>query len=101
MSNPSFAGSADVAPATSAEPIRLPGEPTTDTLTGEHAGDTPGAPAGGPPGGPDDSAPPLGGGGALPRKKAWSMETGFRFFTSGAGIAVLVIIVAIGVFLIS
>jgi len=101
MSNPSFAGSADAAPAASAEPIRSPGELTQDTLTGDYAGDTPGAPADGPPGGPDDSGPPLGGGGALPRKKAWSMETGFRFFTSAAGMAVLAIIVAIGVFLIS
>src|SRR5215467_5996280 len=100
MSNPSFAGSADAAPAASAEPIRLPDEPT-DTAAGNGTGDTLVTSSAAGPGGPDGSGPPLGGGGALPRKKAWSLESGFRFTTSGAGMLVLVIIVAIGVFLIS
>jgi phosphate transport system permease protein len=43
----------------------------------------------------------LGGGGALPRKSRFSMETGFRGVSLGAGAMVLVIIVAIAVFLIS
>ncbi|XVV12295.1 phosphate ABC transporter permease subunit PstC [Actinoplanes sp. CA-131856] len=45
--------------------------------------------------------PPFGGGGALPRKKRFSMESGFRGLSVGAGAMVLVIIVAIAIFLIS
>ena len=45
--------------------------------------------------------PPLGGGGALPKKARFSMETGFRALSTAAGAMVLVIIVAIAVFLIS
>jgi phosphate transport system permease protein len=45
--------------------------------------------------------PPLGGGGALPKKARFSMETGFRGISTAAGAMVLVIIVAIAVFLIS
>ena len=48
---------------------------------------------------PDDQ--PLGGGGALPKKSRFSMETGFRSLSTGAGAMVLVIIVAIAIFLIS
>ncbi len=45
--------------------------------------------------------PPVGGGGALPKKSRFSMETGFRGLSIAAGAMVLVIIVAIAVFLIS
>ena len=45
--------------------------------------------------------PPIGGGGALPKKSRFSMETGFRGVSTGAGAMVLVIIVAIAIFLIS
>ena len=45
--------------------------------------------------------PSFGGGGALPRKARFSMETGFRSLSRAAGAMVLVIIVAIAVFLIS
>ncbi|MEU4239226.1 phosphate ABC transporter permease subunit PstC [Actinoplanes sp. NPDC026619] len=45
--------------------------------------------------------PPIGGGGALPKKSRFSMETGFRSLSVGAGAMVLVIIVAIAIFLIS
>ncbi|GID25030.1 phosphate ABC transporter permease subunit PstC [Paractinoplanes brasiliensis] len=45
--------------------------------------------------------PPIGGGGALPKKKSFSMESGFRGLSVTAGAMVLVIIVAIAVFLIS
>ncbi|GIE97932.1 phosphate ABC transporter permease subunit PstC [Paractinoplanes rishiriensis] len=45
--------------------------------------------------------PPIGGGGALPKKARFSMETGFRGVSTAAGAMVLVIIVAIAVFLIS
>jgi len=48
---------------------------------------------------PDDQ--PLGGGGALPKKSRFSMETGFRALSTSAGAMVLVIIVAIAIFLIS
>ncbi len=44
---------------------------------------------------------PLGGGGALPKKARFSMETGFRGLSTAAGAMVLVIILAIGYFLIS
>jgi len=49
---------------------------------------------------PDDPAP-IGGGGALPRKARFSMESGFRGLSVAAGTMVLVIIVAIAIFLIS
>src|SRR3954471_11603819 len=52
-----------------------------------------------PPTPPDQ--PPLGGGGGLPRKARFSMETGFRGVSVAAGAMVLVIIVAIAIFLIS
>jgi phosphate transport system permease protein len=45
--------------------------------------------------------PPIGGGGALPRKTRFSMETGFRGLSTAASAMVLVIIVAIAIFLIS
>src|ERR1044071_1254619 len=45
--------------------------------------------------------PPIGGGGALPKKARFSMETGFRGISTAAGAMVLVIIVAIAIFLIS
>jgi phosphate transport system permease protein len=81
MSHPSFAGSAEAAQSASAEPFRVSppdaGEPPTPL-----------------------SPPPLGGGGALPQRRRWSMESLFRFLTTGAGLTVLVIIVAIATFLI-
>src|SRR4051812_22974442 len=48
---------------------------------------------------PDDQ--PLGGGGALPKRSRFSMETGFRALSTAAGAMVLVIIVAIAIFLVS
>ncbi|GLY96933.1 phosphate ABC transporter permease subunit PstC [Actinoplanes sp. NBRC 103695] len=65
-------------------------------VTGRHArpagtGVSPNAPAG----------PSLGGGGALPTKKRFGMEAGFRGLSTAAGAMVLVIIVAIGFFLVS
>ncbi len=45
--------------------------------------------------------PPVGGGGALPKKSRFSMETTFRGFSTAAGTMVLVIIIAIAIFLIS
>ncbi|MCA2213652.1 phosphate ABC transporter permease subunit PstC [Jidongwangia harbinensis] len=45
--------------------------------------------------------PPLGGGGGLPRKARFSMETGFRGLSTAAGAMVLVIIIAIAIFLVS
>ncbi len=45
--------------------------------------------------------PPIGGGGALPKKKSFSMESGFRGLSVASGAMVLVIIAAIAVFLIS
>jgi phosphate transport system permease protein len=50
---------------------------------------------------PPDDLRPLGGGGALPRKARFSMESGFRGVSTAAGAMVLVIIVAIAIFLIS
>ena len=50
---------------------------------------------------PSPDEPPIGGGGALPKKAPFSMESGFRGVSVAAGAMVLVIIVAIAVFLIS
>jgi len=50
---------------------------------------------------PQDGLPPLGGGGGLPKKARFSMETGFRGLSKTAGAMVLVIIVAIAIFLIA
>ncbi|MEV4635973.1 phosphate ABC transporter permease subunit PstC [Actinoplanes sp. NPDC049548] len=50
---------------------------------------------------PPDDRPPLGGGGALPTKARFSMESGFRGLSTAAGAMVLVIIIAIAIFLIS
>jgi phosphate transport system permease protein len=47
------------------------------------------------------AGPPLGGGGALPTKARFSMETVFRGLSRSAGATVLVVIVAIAIFLIS
>ena len=49
----------------------------------------------------EPAGPPLGGGGALPTKKRFGMEAGFRGLSTAAGAMVLVIIVAIAIFLIS
>ena len=49
----------------------------------------------------DGRRPPLGGGGALPKKSRFSIETGFRGLSTASGAMVLVIIVAIAIFLIS
>jgi phosphate transport system permease protein len=80
MSHPSFAGSAEASSA-SAEPLRVSppdaGEPPT-----------PNPPT------------PLGGGSALPQRRRWSAESLFRGLTTGAGLTVLVIIIAIGTFLV-
>jgi phosphate transport system permease protein len=48
-----------------------------------------------------DGRPPLGGGGALPGKTRFSMETGFRGISTAAGAMVLVIIIAIAIFLVA
>jgi len=50
---------------------------------------------------PPDGLTPLGGGGALPKKARFSMESGFRGLSVSAGAMVLVIILAIAIFLIS
>jgi phosphate transport system permease protein len=50
---------------------------------------------------PPDDQTPIGGGGGLPRKTRFSMESGFRGLSTAAGAMVLVIIVAIAIFLIS
>lgn len=88
MSKPSSRGFAGIASAPPTGPSR-DNEATHAAATGGPAGGSPNTPP-----------PPLGGGGAFPRKRRWSLETGFRGLTSGAGLAVLVIIVAIGAFLI-
>jgi phosphate transport system permease protein len=49
----------------------------------------------------NQNEPPLGGGGALPKKSRFSIEAGFRGLSTASGAMVLVIIVAIAVFLIS
>ncbi|BCJ53757.1 phosphate transport system permease protein [Actinoplanes sp. NBRC 14428] len=70
-------------------------------VTSRHAGS---AGPGVPPIPPDDrlgNRPPLGGGGALPTKARFSMESGFRGLSTAAGAMVLVIIVAIAIFLVS
>ena len=85
MSQSSFAGSAETSNV-SAEPFRTSGSNTAETpAAGEP---TPKSPA------------PLGGGGALPTRRRWSLESLFRSVSTGAGLAVLIIIVAIGTFLI-
>ena len=65
-------------------------------VTGRHArsagtGVSPRSPAG----------PPVGGGGALPSKTRFSLESGFRGLSVVAGAMVLVIILAIAIFLVS
>jgi phosphate transport system permease protein len=50
---------------------------------------------------PPDDPRPLGGGGGLPTKARFSMESGFRGLSVSAGVVVLVIIVAIAIFLIA
>ena len=45
--------------------------------------------------------PPIGGGGALPKRARFGMEAGFKGLSVAAGAMVLVIIVAIAIFLIS
>jgi len=76
--------------STAGEPTTSPnGNADTDTDPG---GIPPGTPLGG---------TPLGGGGALPHSRKWSLESAFRGLTTGAGMMVLVIIVAIGAFLIA
>ncbi|MBU2663162.1 phosphate ABC transporter permease subunit PstC [Actinoplanes bogorensis] len=65
-------------------------------VTGRH---TRGAGTGVSPSSHDD--PPIGGGGALPKKARFGMEAGFKGLSVAAGAMVLVIIVAIAIFLIS
>jgi phosphate transport system permease protein len=67
------------------------------SVTGRHGGSAGSAVS---PNSPDDP-PPIGGGGALPKRARFSMENTFRGVTRAAGAMVLVIIVAIGIFLIS
>ncbi|GAB1694745.1 phosphate ABC transporter permease subunit PstC [Krasilnikovia sp. M28-CT-15] len=50
---------------------------------------------------PNGGRTPLGGGGALPRKARFSIESGFRGLSTASGAMVLVIIVAIAIFLIA
>jgi phosphate transport system permease protein len=88
MSDPSFSGFAGIASTPPTGPSR-DDEATQLVATGGPAGAS-----------PDTPPPPLGGGGALPRKRRWSLETWFRGLTTGAGMTVLIIIVAIGAFLI-
>jgi len=71
------------------------------SVTARHARSAGGGLSPIPPDDLDGSRPPLGGGGALPRKARFSMETGFRALSTSAGAMVLVIIVAIAIFLIS
>ena len=66
-------------------------------VTGRHA---PAACTGVSPIPPDDPMP-LGGGGGLPRRSRFSLESGFRGLSTAAGAMVLVIIVAIAIFLIT
>lgn len=108
MSHPSFAGSAESARSDPAEPRHVSATPTllTGPDTGPAGPDGAVAPGGtaapGGPAGPDAAGnePPLGGGDALPQRERWSFESLFRGMTTGAGMTVLVIIVAIGAFLI-
>src|SRR5262245_55883704 len=88
MSEPTFTGFGEVAS-------------TTTKPDGDVAGAMPDdvdQTAAGPPG--DNSGPPPTGG-TLARRRRWSREAGFRALTSSAGLVVLAIIVAIGVFLIA
>jgi phosphate transport system permease protein len=85
MSQPSFAGSAEAASSASAEPFRTSGS----------------VPAAAPTAGEPTPNLPLGGGGGLPRRRKWSLESLFRGLTTSSGLAVLVIIIAIGAFLIA
>jgi phosphate transport system permease protein len=79
MSQSPYAGSAETAPAVSAEPAPSP-SPSDD-----------------------GSRPPtaLGGGGALPQRRRFGPESLFRGLSTASGATVLVIIVAIAVFLIA
>jgi phosphate transport system permease protein len=101
MGQPSFPGPANVGSSTPARSPRTGESTHANSPTIRDLGHLTTA-SGGPPGRePGAPAPPVGDGGALPRKRRWSWENGFRGITSTAGIAVLVIIVAIAVFLIS
>jgi phosphate transport system permease protein len=85
MTQPPFSGSAETAPAASAEPGDL--EVTSDAPRHRTDGRPPG--------------PPLGGGGALPTRRRFGGDSLFRWFTTASGSMVLVIIVAIAAFLIA
>jgi phosphate transport system permease protein len=86
MSHPSSAGSAEA--FASAEPHHATGDGRTP-VDASSSGESP------------DGRPPLGGGSALPTRRRWSAESVFRSLSTSSGLAVLVIIVAIGVFLVS
>src|SRR5690348_4931328 len=75
MSQSPFAGSAETAPAVSAEPVDTPP--------------------------PSANGAPTGGSVALPGRKRFGAESLFRWFTTASGATVLVIIVAIAVFLVA
>ncbi len=86
MTQPPFSGSAESAPAVSAEP---PGDLRV-------TGDRPPRQTGG-----RSPRGPLGGGGALPTRRRFGGDSVFRWFTTASGATVLVIIVAIAAFLIA
>lgn len=90
MSQPSFPSSAGAASAASAEPPHdLTVQDDTRTV------DIPRHRSGG-----RGPVAPMGGGGALPTRRRFGAESVFRWFTTGAGTIVLVIIVAIAIFLV-
>src|SRR5262245_52077096 len=80
--------SADVASTDGSAGTTSPGRPTGASAPSSPRTD------------PSGSGNGFGGGGALPRKKAFGAETVFRGVSLGAGLMVLVIIVAIATFLI-
>ena len=91
MSQPSFPSSTGAASAASVElpnDLTVVGDrPVADIPRHRSGGRGPGA--------------PLGGGGALPPRRRFGAESVFRWFTTGAGALVLVIIVAIAIFLVA
>ena len=83
MSQPSFTGPTE-SPAASAGPVRMHPHRSGTSQTPPPADPT-----------------PLGGGGALPRRRRFGMEAGFRGMVTASGLFVLVVIIAIGAFLIA
>jgi phosphate transport system permease protein len=87
MSQPSFASSAEPAPAGSAEPHGDSTDNGDVVTTHRSSGRGPRA--------------PIGGGGGLPPKRRFGADSVFRWLTTASGATVLVIIVAIAIFLIA